>query len=127
MLSVELWEPNWKSSALPIDRKYQKGQSRDNYMISIMKVAITTCHPQYSINVNYDTCTSHIHETREIVICVNFSLNWPTLFRNNKWYISIYDFIIEFKIFLQLDWTEIISPYKVPLYIIKNNNNTDNM
>jgi len=33
MLHVELWEPNGKSSSLPVDRKYQKGQSRDNYII----------------------------------------------------------------------------------------------
>jgi hypothetical protein len=38
MLPVELWEPNCKStncksSSLPVDRKYQKGQSRDNYII----------------------------------------------------------------------------------------------
>ena len=32
MLPVELWEPIGKSSSLPVDRKYQKGQSRDNYM-----------------------------------------------------------------------------------------------
>jgi hypothetical protein len=33
MLSVMLWESSSKSSSLPIDRKYQKGQSRDNYII----------------------------------------------------------------------------------------------
>jgi hypothetical protein len=33
MLPAELWEPNYKSSSLPVDRKYQKGQSRDNYTI----------------------------------------------------------------------------------------------
>ena len=34
MLPVELiWEPNCKASSLPVDRKYQKGQSRDNYII----------------------------------------------------------------------------------------------
>jgi hypothetical protein len=33
MLSVELWEPNRKSSSLPVDRKYQKMQSRDNNII----------------------------------------------------------------------------------------------
>ena len=32
---VELWEPTCKSSSLPVDRKYQKGQSRDNYIIII--------------------------------------------------------------------------------------------
>jgi hypothetical protein len=30
MLPVELSKPNCKSSSLPVDRKYQKGQSRDN-------------------------------------------------------------------------------------------------
>jgi hypothetical protein len=33
MLPVELWESNCKSSSLPVDRKYQKGQSMDNYII----------------------------------------------------------------------------------------------
>jgi hypothetical protein len=33
MLPVELWEPSCKSSLLPVGRKYQKGQSRDNYII----------------------------------------------------------------------------------------------
>jgi hypothetical protein len=30
---VELWKPNCKSSSLPVDRKYQKRESRDNYTI----------------------------------------------------------------------------------------------
>jgi hypothetical protein len=33
MLPVELWEHSGKSSSPPVDGKYQKGQSRDNYMI----------------------------------------------------------------------------------------------
>ena len=33
LLSVELWEPNYKFSSLPVDRKYEKGQSTDNYII----------------------------------------------------------------------------------------------
>jgi hypothetical protein len=33
MLPVELWDSNFKSSSLPVDRKYQKWQSRDNYII----------------------------------------------------------------------------------------------
>jgi hypothetical protein len=33
MLSVELWEPSGKSSSLLVDRKYQKGQSKEDYMI----------------------------------------------------------------------------------------------
>jgi hypothetical protein len=33
MLPVELWEPNCKSSSLPV-RKYQKGQSWDNYPLA---------------------------------------------------------------------------------------------
>ena len=33
MVPVELWESNCKSSSLPVDRKYQKGQSMDNYII----------------------------------------------------------------------------------------------
>jgi len=33
MLPVELRENNCESSSLPVDRKYQKGQSRDDYII----------------------------------------------------------------------------------------------
>jgi hypothetical protein len=33
MLPVELRENNCKSSSPPVDRKYQKGQSRDDYII----------------------------------------------------------------------------------------------
>ena len=33
MLPVELWEPKCKNSSLPVHRKYQKGKSRDNYII----------------------------------------------------------------------------------------------
>jgi hypothetical protein len=33
---VELWEPSCKSNLLPVDRKYQKGQSRDNYTILLL-------------------------------------------------------------------------------------------
>jgi hypothetical protein len=33
MLLIELWETSCISSSLPVDRKYQKGQSRDNYII----------------------------------------------------------------------------------------------
>jgi hypothetical protein len=36
MLPVELWEPSFKSSSLPVDRKYQKGQSRDNDIILLV-------------------------------------------------------------------------------------------
>ena len=36
MLTVELWETTGKSSSLLVDRKYQKGQSRDNCMILIL-------------------------------------------------------------------------------------------
>ena len=35
MLPVELWEPNCKYSSLPVDKKYQKGQSRDNYIMLV--------------------------------------------------------------------------------------------
>ena len=35
ILHGELWGPNSKSSSLPVDRKYQKGQSRDNYNFNI--------------------------------------------------------------------------------------------
>jgi len=38
MLLVEFWEPNFKSSSLPVYRKYQKGQSRDNYIISLFNL-----------------------------------------------------------------------------------------
>ena len=33
MLPVELRENNCESSSLPVDRKYQKGKSRDDYII----------------------------------------------------------------------------------------------
>jgi hypothetical protein len=33
VLPVELWEPNCKSSSLPVDRKCQTAQSRDNYIV----------------------------------------------------------------------------------------------
>ena len=36
LLSVELWEPNYKFSSLPVDRKYQKGQSRHNDIILLV-------------------------------------------------------------------------------------------
>jgi hypothetical protein len=38
MLPVELWEPSCKASSLPVDRKYQKGQSRDNYTILLFNL-----------------------------------------------------------------------------------------
>ena len=31
-IPVQFWEPSSKSNSLPVDRKYQKGQSRDNYI-----------------------------------------------------------------------------------------------
>ena len=31
-LPGELWQPNGKSSSLPVERKYQKRQSMDNYI-----------------------------------------------------------------------------------------------
>ena len=40
MLSVEILETDSKSSSLPVDRKYQKRQSRDNYLILL-------CNPKY--------------------------------------------------------------------------------
>ena len=33
ILPVEVWEPSCISSTLPVDRKYQKGQSRDIFII----------------------------------------------------------------------------------------------
>ena len=33
VLPVEHWKTSCKYSSLPVDRKYQKGQSRDNYTI----------------------------------------------------------------------------------------------
>ena len=33
LLPVELWEPNCTSSSLSVGRKYQKAQSRDNYIL----------------------------------------------------------------------------------------------
>jgi endo-1,4-beta-D-glucanase Y len=38
MLPVELWDSNFKSSSLPVDRKYQKWQSRDNYIILLFNI-----------------------------------------------------------------------------------------
>jgi hypothetical protein len=39
MLPVELWEPSYKSSSqLPLTEKYQKGQSRDNYIILLFNL-----------------------------------------------------------------------------------------
>jgi hypothetical protein len=46
MLPVELWEPNCKSSSLPVDRKYQKGKSRDNYMILFFNLRYATGVPE---------------------------------------------------------------------------------
>ena len=37
MLFVELWDPS-KSSSLPVDRKYQKGQSRNDYIILLFNL-----------------------------------------------------------------------------------------
>jgi hypothetical protein len=37
MLPVELWETSCKSSVLPVDSKYQMGQSRDNCIILLFK------------------------------------------------------------------------------------------
>ena len=34
-LPVDFWKTSCKSSSLPVDRKYQKGQSRDNCIISL--------------------------------------------------------------------------------------------
>ena len=38
MLLVDLWEPNCKSSSPPVDRKYQKEQSRDKYIILLFNL-----------------------------------------------------------------------------------------
>jgi hypothetical protein len=40
MLPIEVWEPSCISSSLPVDRKYQKGQStsRDNYIILLLNL-----------------------------------------------------------------------------------------
>ena len=45
MLPVELWESNFKSSSLPVDRKCQKGQTNDNYIILLYDII-------QNINVN---------------------------------------------------------------------------
>jgi hypothetical protein len=47
MFPVELWEPKCKSSSLPVDRNYQKGQSRDNYIILLF----ISKYKRQSINV----------------------------------------------------------------------------
>ena len=36
MLPVELWETSFKSSLLPVDRKYQNKQSSDNCKILLL-------------------------------------------------------------------------------------------
>jgi len=38
MLPLELGEPDYKSTSLPVDRKYQKGKSRDNYINSLFSL-----------------------------------------------------------------------------------------
>jgi hypothetical protein len=47
MLPIELWEPNCKYSSLPVDRKYQTGLSRDNYIILLF----ISKYKRQSINV----------------------------------------------------------------------------
>jgi len=48
MFPVELWEPNCKSSSLPVDRKYQKGQSRDNYITSPLAQVLNLMHINFT-------------------------------------------------------------------------------
>jgi hypothetical protein len=38
MLPLELGEPDCKSISLPVDRKYQKEKSRDNYINSLFNL-----------------------------------------------------------------------------------------
>jgi hypothetical protein len=35
MLAVDIWELGCKSNSLPVDRKYQKGDLRENCIISL--------------------------------------------------------------------------------------------
>ena len=49
MLAVELSESSWKSSSFFVDKKYQKGLSRENYIILLF-------NPKYKrqwINVTF--------------------------------------------------------------------------
>ena len=57
MLPAELWEHSCKSSSLPVDRKYQKGKSRDIYIISLFNSKyklrwINAIFPQNKHNIN---------------------------------------------------------------------------
>jgi hypothetical protein len=49
VLPVELWEPNFKPSSHPVDRKYQKRQSTDNYIILLFDLK----YKRQWINVNF--------------------------------------------------------------------------
>ena len=56
MLPVELWEPSCTSSSLSVDRKYQKGQSRDINTILLLDLNwINEWMNEFFI------CKKHIH------------------------------------------------------------------
>jgi hypothetical protein len=62
MLPVEFWEPSGKPRSLPVDRKYQKGQARDNYIILFFNskykrqwINVFFLHDKHNINaVSYN-------------------------------------------------------------------------
>jgi hypothetical protein len=57
MISVELFEPICKYNSLPVDRKYQKGQARDTFIILLFNsiyicqwVMLIFLQDKYNIN-----------------------------------------------------------------------------
>jgi hypothetical protein len=71
VLPIELWEPRCKSSSLPVDRKYQKGQSRD---LSIFLV-LSRIHINF---IFYDTALILCLSFRKIILihrCLYFELS----------------------------------------------------
>ena len=74
MLPVELWKSNCKSRSLPVDKKYQKGQSRDNDIFLLFNSKykrqwnnMIFLQDKHNINaVSYDKNLMHIrHKTGE--------------------------------------------------------------
>jgi hypothetical protein len=64
MLPVDLWEPSCKSSSLPVDRKYQKGQSRVNFIILLIK----SKYRRRWINVTFLQDKQNINEVTSSVL-----------------------------------------------------------
>ena len=89
MIPIELWEPSYKPSSLPFDRKYQKGQSRENYIILIFN----SKYNRQWINViflqdkhNINAVSKNIKLTYIIVMCIQNKtgerLDEPRLYRS---------------------------------------------